>query len=104
VLCGHQTIEFVREESLLGEVHLMNIKGCGTTAKAIPPQLGCCRRRIQYVSGKAGIPVAQKSPEAHRSVVLIPLSLPQGPAGFCSTENPLFCTGAQAVQTPDAVF
>jgi hypothetical protein len=80
----------------------MNIKAWGTAAKAIPPQLRCRRRRIQHISGKVGIHVAQKSPEAQRSVDLIPLSLPQGPAGFCSTENPVFCTGAKAVQTPNA--
>jgi hypothetical protein len=33
-------------------------------------------------------------------VDLIPLSLPQGPAGFCTIESHLFYAGAKAVEPP----
>jgi hypothetical protein len=38
--------------------------------------------------------------DARRTVDLIPLSLPEGPAGFCTTKSHLFFAGAKAVKPP----
>ena len=93
-------IEFGREVYLTDDLHGANLKACDTTAKAIPWPLGSRSCRIQVDDGKVRIPEAQESPETQRSVDLIPLSLPQGPAGICITENRLLCTGAKAVKPP----
>jgi hypothetical protein len=42
----------------------------------------------------------KRDPSLTGLLIQSPLSLPQGPAGFCTTENPLYLAGAKAVKPP----